>query len=99
MRSRTMDDFHARALKTLRERHESQIRENARRIQEHIGYVLQRAENGHADTVGLYAEDIAASAQRIVARVAALGAIGDAVRTLETGDELAEDLGKWGIVK
>jgi hypothetical protein len=79
-----MDDFQARALKNLKERHESQIRENAERIQEHIGYVLKRLDAGRSDYVGLYAEDIEASARRIVSRVAALEAITEAVGILET---------------
>lgn len=33
-----MDDFQARALKNLKERHEDKIRQDAARIQEYIGY-------------------------------------------------------------
>jgi hypothetical protein len=82
-----VDDFQARALKNLKnlkERHESQIRENTERIQEHIGYVLKRLDAGRSDSVGLYAEDIEASARRIVSRVVALEAITDAIGILET---------------
>jgi hypothetical protein len=79
-----VDDFHARALKNLRERHESQIRENAERIREHIGYVLKRLDAGRADSVGLYAEDIEASVRRIVSRVAALEAITETAGIIET---------------
>jgi hypothetical protein len=79
-----VDDFQARALKNLRERHESQIRENAERIRQHIGYVLQRLDAGRSDAVGLYAEDIEASARRIASRVAALEAITDTVGIVET---------------
>lgn len=82
-----MDDFQARALGNLSKRHEDKIRENAKRIQEHIGYALQRIDAGRADATGLYARDIAASAQEIVSRVAALEAIGEAVGILETGSE------------
>ena len=49
----------------LQKRHESLIAEQAERIQEHAGYVMERIEAGRADSVGMYAEDIAASAQRI----------------------------------
>ena len=91
-----MDDFHARALKNLRERHEGKIQENAQRIQEHIGYVLNRIESGRAETVGLYADDLAASVERIQSSVAALEALEEAVGILETRDKPAEDLGKWG---
>jgi hypothetical protein len=79
-----MDDFQARALRNLRERHESQIRENAERIRDHIGYVLKRLDAGRSDSVSLYAEDIEASARRIVSRAAALEAIADAVGIVET---------------
>jgi hypothetical protein len=82
-----MDDFQARALKNLRERHESQIRENAERIRQHIGYVLQRLDAGRSDAVSLYAEDIEASARRIVSRAAALEAITEALGILETTED------------
>ncbi len=59
----------------IRSRHESQIRENAERIRDHIGYVLARLDKGRSDSVGLYAEDIGASARRIVSFVAALEAV------------------------
>lgn len=81
-----MDDFQARALGSLTKRHEARIRENAERIREHIGYVLQRIDAGRADATGLYARDIAASAQEIVTRVAALEAIGEAVGIFSSGD-------------
>jgi hypothetical protein len=79
-----MDDFQTRALKNLRERRESQIRENVERIRVHIGYVLQRMDAGRADSIGLYAEDIEACARRIVSRVAALETLTEAVGILET---------------
>ena len=69
------ETFEARALRNLRERHESQISENAGRIRDHIGYVLKRVEAGRADSTGMYAEDIAASVKRILRSVAALEAI------------------------
>jgi hypothetical protein len=78
-----MDAFQARALKNLRERHESQIRENAERIREHVGYVLQRLDAGRGDSVSLYAEDIEASARRIVTRAAALESITDVLGIVE----------------
>lgn len=78
-----MDEFQARALKSLKERHEGQIRENAERIREHIGYVLKRLDAGRADSVGLYAEDIEASVRRIASRVAALEAITEATGIFE----------------
>ena len=55
------ETFEARVLRNLRERHESQISENAGRIRDHLGYVLKRVEAGRADSTGMYAEDIAAS--------------------------------------
>jgi hypothetical protein len=79
-----MDDFQTRALKSLKDRHESQIRENAERIREHIGYVLKRLDAGRSDSVGIYAKDIEASARRIASRVAALEAIGEAIGIVET---------------
>jgi hypothetical protein len=68
----------AAAVRNLRARHASQIRENAERISEHIGYVLKRLDGGRPDSVGLYAEDIEASARRISKGVAALEAISEA---------------------
>lgn len=84
-----MDDFHARAIRNLRERHESQITENAERVREHIGYVMKRIEAGRIDSVGLYAEDIAASMRRILTSVAALEAIRESTEILATRDEPA----------
>ena len=81
-----MDDFQARALGSLTKRHEDKIRENAERIREHTGYVLQRIDAGRADSVSLYARDIATSAQEIVSRVAALEAIGEAAGIFSSGD-------------
>lgn len=82
-----MDSFHTRAIGNIRAHHESRILENAQRIQEHIGYVLKRAEGGHADAVGLYAEDIAASAERIRLSVAALETLKETTDILATSDE------------
>jgi hypothetical protein len=87
-RSRTMDDFHARALKSLRERHENKIRQDAEEIQEYIGYVLARTDKGVSGAlIGNYASTIAADAQEIVTRIAALEAMKDATGILETRDE------------
>jgi hypothetical protein len=69
------ESFEERAHGNLVRRNEEKIRENAERIQEHIGYVLQRIAAGHVASTGLYARDIAASAQEIVTRVAALEAV------------------------
>lgn len=69
--------FEARATANLIKRHEDKIRENAARIQEHIGYVIDRVDGGHAASVELYARDVARGAQEILARVAALEAIKD----------------------
>jgi hypothetical protein len=82
-----MDDFQGRAIDSLRNRHESVITENAERVRDHIGYVLKRIEVGRAETVGLYAEDIAASVRRILAAVAALGAIEEVTGIMATSDE------------
>lgn len=84
-----MDDFQNRAIKNLRERHETQITENAERVRAHIGYVLKRIEGGRIDSVGLYAEDIAASMRRILASVAALEALRESTEILATSDEPA----------
>lgn len=81
-----MDGFQARQIKNLRERHEVRILENALRVQEHIGYVLQRIEKGRTDSVGMYAEDIAASVERIRSSVASLEALREALAILATTD-------------
>lgn len=81
-----MDSFHQRALKNLRDRHETQITENAERVREHIGYVLKRIEAGRADAVGLYAQDIAASIERVRLSVAALETLNETTAILATGD-------------
>ena len=81
-----MDDFQTRALKNLRGRHEDQIRRLAASIQEEIGYLIHGLDSQHA-TPGHFARRIATDAQEIVARFAALEAIGDAVGILETRDE------------
>lgn len=83
----TLDAFHERAIRNLRERHETQIAENAERIHEHIGYVLKRIEAGRTETVGLYAQDIAASVQRILIGVAALETLGETTAIIATSDE------------
>jgi hypothetical protein len=82
-----MDDFQTRAMKRLRGRHESRIAEQAGRIKEHIGYVLKRIEDGRADSTGLYAEDIAASARQILLSVVALETLNESDEILATGDE------------
>lgn len=71
------DKFQERAAKSVQARHESQIRENAERIREHAGYLLARLDKGRPDSVGLYADDIAASARRIVSCVTALEAVAE----------------------
>jgi hypothetical protein len=81
-----MDGFQARQIKNLRERHEIRIQENALRIQEHIGYVLKRIENGRPESVGLYAEDLAASVERIRSAVASLEALKEGLAILATSD-------------
>lgn len=75
-----------RALGSLHQRHEEKIGELAERIQEHVGYVLHRVSSGHAATAGLYAQDIAASAQEIVTHVAALEAIGETLGIFDAQD-------------
>lgn len=88
-----MDDFHARALKSRRERHENKIDQLAESIQEEIGYMLTRLNSGSYGraSVGHYAHSIATDAQEIVTRLAALEAIGDAVSILEASDEPATE--------
>jgi hypothetical protein len=81
-----MDDFQTRATGRLRERHEKAILENARRIHEHIGYVLDRIEGGNPASVGHYARGIAADAHEIESRVNVLEGIADAIGILETSD-------------
>jgi len=84
-----MDDFHARALKSLRERHENKIDQLAASILDEIGYMLNRLNIGGAGraSVGHYASSIATDAQEIVVRLAALEAMQDATGILETRDE------------
>lgn len=86
-----MDDFHTRTTGNLRARHETQITENAERMRDHIGYVLGRIESGRPETVGLYAADIAASAQRILLAVAALETLEETMKILETSGEPAKE--------
>jgi hypothetical protein len=86
-----MDDFHKRAIKNLRERHEAQITEEAERIRDHAGYVLKRIEVGRADSTGMYAADIAASARRIELHAAALETLKETMAILETSDEPAKE--------
>jgi hypothetical protein len=84
-----MDDFHVRALKNLRERHETKIRQLAESIQQEIGYTLTRLDSGHkgSASIGHYAGSIATDAQEIVTRLAALEAMTDATEILETREE------------
>jgi hypothetical protein len=82
-----MDKFHERAIRNLRERHETVITENSERVREHIGYVLKRIEVGRIDSIGLYAEDIAASIGRIRLSVAALETLRETTEILKTSDE------------
>ena len=78
-----MDDFQQRALKNLRERHENKITQLAESIQEEIGYVLNRIGSGNVSSAGHYAQSIAADAEEIKTRLAALEALGDAVDIFE----------------
>lgn len=78
--------FQDRAVAGVRSRHESQIRENAERIREHAGYLIARLDKGRPDSVGLYAEDIAASARRIVTSVAALEVVTELSATYESAE-------------
>ena len=71
------DQFTERALRNLRERHETAIRQNAERIQEHIGYVLKRLDGGNVTSVSHYANGIAADAREIVNRLSALEGMAD----------------------
>jgi actin-like ATPase involved in cell morphogenesis len=80
------DKFQERAIKNVRKRHESQIRENAERIRDHVGYVLARLDAGRSDSVGLYADDISASARRIASCVTALEAVAEVTAIYETTD-------------
>jgi hypothetical protein len=82
-----MDAFHERMIGKLRARHESRIAENAERIRDHIGYVLKRIEAGRASATGMYADDIAASARRILLSVVALETLSEAGEILATADE------------
>ena len=83
----TTDDFHARAIRNLRLRHEIQIAENTKRVRDHIGYILKRIEAGRAETTGMYAQDIAASVQRILISIAALETLGETTAILATSEE------------
>jgi hypothetical protein len=86
-----MDDFQTRATGQLRKRHENAILENAKRIHEHIGYVLARIEAGNPASVGHYARGIAADAHEIGSRVAVLEGITNAIGILETSDGPAKE--------
>jgi hypothetical protein len=86
-----MDDFQARATANLKRRHEKAILENAKRIHEHIGYVLARIEGGNPSTVGHYARGIAADAHEIESRVNVLEGIAETMAILETSDEPAKE--------
>jgi hypothetical protein len=86
-----MDDFQTRALKNLRERHESRITENAERIREHIGYLLERIKSGRADATGMYAADIATAAGRIVASVVALDTLKESAEIMATSETPATE--------
>ena len=78
-----MDEFQQRALKNLRERHENKITQLAESIQEEVGYVLNRIASAGPSSAGHYATSIAADAQEIKIRLAALEALGDAVDIFE----------------
>lgn len=71
------DQFTERALRSIRERHEAVIRENAERIREHIGYVLKRLDGEHVVSISHYVNGIAADAREIVNRVSALEGIAE----------------------
>ena len=89
-----MDDFQTRATGNIRKRHESRITEQAERVREHIGYVLKRIEAGRADSVDMYAEDIAASIQRIQLSVAALETLKETTEIMATSDEPPKETGQ-----
>lgn len=71
------DKFTERALNSICERHETAIRQNADRIQEHIGYVLKRLDGNHVSSVSHYANGIAADAREIVEHLAALESLAE----------------------
>ena len=75
-----MDDWQARAMQDLTKRHEDAIRENAERIQQLIGYVMTRLDDGHP--VSHFAEGIAVAAQDIVRRRTVLDALTEATDIL-----------------
>lgn len=76
-----MDDWQARAMQNLTKRHEDAVRENAERIQEHIGFMMTRLDTP-ALPVAHFAAGIAASAQEIVRRCAVLDALTEATDIL-----------------
>ena len=60
------------ALDALKGRHERQIRQAAERIQEHVGYILDRLDRDSAASIGHYTAGIATDAHEIVSSIAAL---------------------------
>lgn len=73
-------------IRNLKQRHEDQIRKNAERIAERIGYVLSRLDSGDALSVQHYVYGIEEDAHEIRTRISALDAIREAVGVLEAGD-------------
>lgn len=85
----SMDAWQERQITQLRDRHVKALRENAERIREHVGYVLARIDGGHPESAGLYAQDIAAAAERMRLAVAAIETLDEALGILATADEAA----------
>jgi hypothetical protein len=67
-----VDKLQERQLANLRKQREDKIRYLAERIQEHVGYMLTRIEQGNGGSTGHYAAGIATDAHEIVACIAAL---------------------------
>jgi hypothetical protein len=80
----SMDAWQERQITQLRDRNANALRENAERIREHVGYVLARIDGGHPEATGLYAQDIAASAERMRLAVAAIETLDETLGILAT---------------
>jgi hypothetical protein len=82
----SMDTWQERQITSLRQRKAGAIREDAERIQEHIGYVLARLDKGRPDAVSEYAADITAAIGRLSRSAAALAALDEAREILAAED-------------
>lgn len=73
-------------LGTLRAQHAARILEDARRIQEFAGYVIDRLERGRPDATGMYLADIVAAGQRAMQSAATIDGL-DALADPDTSKD------------